>query len=104
MQKLLFFAKLIFLMILTGLAQAYELTILHLNDHHSHLSADTSMELKLAGKMTRVRSGGFPAVVQKFKALEAQNRNVIKLHAGDAITGDLYFTLFEGEADASLMN
>ena len=104
MKKLLFFTKLIFLIILTGYAQAYELTILHMNDHHSHLSADTSMDLKLAGKMTRVRSGGFPAVVQKFKTLESQNRNVIKLHAGDAITGDLYFTLFEGEADAALMN
>ena len=75
-----------------------------MNDHNSYLSADTSMDLKLAGKTTRVRSGGFPAVVQKFKTLESQNRNVIKLHAGDAITGDLYFTLFEGEADAALMN
>ena len=104
MKKLLFLTKFIFLMIWTSLACAYELTILHLNDHHSHLSADNSMDLKLAGKMTRVQSGGFPAVVQKFKALEARNRNVIKLHAGDAITGDLYFTLFEGEADAALMN
>ena len=67
MKKLLFLTKFIFLMIWTSLACAYELTILHLNDHHSHLSADTSMDLKLAGKMTRVQSGGFPAVVQKFK-------------------------------------
>ena len=28
----------------------------------------------------------------------------MKLHAGDAITGDLYYTLFKGAADAALMN
>lgn len=30
--------------------------------------------------------------------------NVLKLHAGDAITGTLYFTSFGGKADAELMN
>jgi 5'-nucleotidase len=29
---------------------------------------------------------------------------VLKLHAGDALTGDLYFTQSEGQADAALMN
>ena len=36
--------------------------------------------------------------------LEADNKNVIKLHAGDAISGSLFFTIFKGEADAALMN
>lgn len=31
-------------------------------------------------------------------------KNAIKIHSGDAITGDLYFTLKEGEAEADLMN
>jgi len=81
-----------------------DLTILHINDHHSHLQADGRMDLTLAGERTRVRSGGFPALVTKFKDLAAQNKNVLKLHAGDAITGDLYYTLFKGKADAALMN
>ena len=81
-----------------------DLTILHINDHHSHLQADGRMDLSLAGERTRVRSGGFPALVTKFKDLAAQNKNVLKLHAGDAITGNLYYTLFKGKADAALMN
>lgn len=83
---------------------AADLTILHINDHHSHLRADRGADLVLGGEKTRVRSGGFPALAAKFKALEAKNANVVKLHAGDAITGDLYYTLFKGEADAALMN
>jgi 5'-nucleotidase len=30
--------------------------------------------------------------------------NALKVHAGDAVTGTLYYSLFEGEADAQLMN
>jgi len=87
-----------------GLSHAGDLTILHINDHHSHLKADSRMSLKLAGKSTRVRSDGMPAVVAKMKELEASKSNVLKLHAGDAVSGSLFFTLFKGEADAALMN
>ena len=87
-----------------GSAYAGDLTILHINDHHSHLKPDGRMSLKLDGKSTRVRSGGMPAVVAKMKELQGLNQNVIKLHAGDAVSGSLFFTLFKGEADAALMN
>ena len=30
--------------------------------------------------------------------------NLLKLHAGDAVTGTLYYTFFKGEADAKMMN
>ena len=85
-------------------AHAGDLTILHINDHHSHLKPDGRMGLKLDGKSTRVRSGGMPAVVAKMKELQSTNQNVIKLHGGDAVSGSLFFTLFKGEADAALMN
>ena len=62
------------------------------------------MSLKLDGKSTRMSSGGMPAVVAKMKELQGLNQNVIKLHAGDAVSGSLFFTLFKGEADAALMN
>jgi 5'-nucleotidase len=62
------------------------------------------MSLNIGGENTRVRSGGFPAVVSMFNLLSEGKNNVLKLHAGDAITGDLYYTLFKGEADAALMN
>ena len=85
-------------------AQAGELKILHINDAHSHLKPDSRMGLKLTGESTRVKSGGMPAVVAKFKQLQAAGGNVLKLHAGDAVSGSLFFTLFKGEADAAFMN
>ena len=103
--RLLSFLKciIIFLSALSSV-NAGELTILHINDHHSHLRADSRMSLNIGGENTRVRSGGFPAVVSMFNLLSEGKKNVLKLHAGDAITGDLYYTLFKGEADAALMN
>ena len=80
--------------LMNGIAQANELTILHINDHHSHLRADGRMSLNIGGDNTRVRSGGFPAIVSTFDKLSAGKNNVLKLHAGDAVSGSLFFTLF----------
>jgi len=80
-----------------------ELNIAHINDHHSQLDAFGGFTLSIDGVPTRVELGGFPRVSAAFKAMEGR-RNLLKLHAGDAITGTLYHTLFRGEADAALMN
>jgi len=85
-------------------AWAADLTILHINDHHAHLEADDGMDLVLAGERTRVAGGGFPMLAEQFRILSADRPNVLKLHAGDAMMGSLFFTLFKGEADAALMN
>jgi len=82
---------------------ALTLNILHINDHHSHLEED-SVTLEIAGRETTFSSGGFPRVVAEIKEREAALDNVLKLHAGDAISGTLYFTSFKGEADAAMMN
>ena len=92
------------LLLIPNLVLAEKLTILHINDHHSHLEANSRMSLDLDGETTRTKSGGFPAVVTKIKELRSENPNSLTLHAGDATNGTLYFTLFEGEADAALMN
>ena len=42
-------------------AVAFELKIVHINDHHSHLTANR-LDLKLDGKRTRVSAGGMAAV------------------------------------------
>lgn len=87
-----------------GLGVPFDLTILHINDHHSHLESDSG-DLELPGGETRVQFGGFPSVVAKLDELAAgASGEVVKVHAGDAITGTLFFSLFEGEADAALMN
>ncbi len=80
------------------------MTLLHINDHHSHLESDTGANIDFDGTSTRVEIGGFPRVATMLNRLEAENRNVVKIHAGDAITGTLFYTLFRGEADAEMMN
>jgi len=89
-------------------SEPMHLTVLHINDHHSHLDAQTvTLQLTTgAGKREAITTelGGFPRVTAAFKELETQSEHVIKIHSGDAITGDLYYNLTEGRADADLMN
>ena len=81
----------------------FEINIIHINDHHSHLE-DEKMDLMLAGKKTKVTVGGIGRVTTKIKELRTQEKNPLVLHAGDAVTGTLYYTLFNGVADAEEMN
>lgn len=81
------------------------INLLHINDHHSHLQPDAgSLNLGTSGGSFNVPLGGFPRITAKIAELESQIDNVVKIHAGDAMTGTLYYTLFKGEADANLMN
>ncbi|RYX91034.1 MAG: bifunctional metallophosphatase/5'-nucleotidase [Comamonadaceae bacterium] len=91
--------------------QPLDLTILHIDDHHSSLDskAKTLQLVTVAGGTpTAVVTdfGGFPRITAAIESLAQQSTNVLKLHAGDALTGTLYFNRAggEGEADAALMN
>lgn len=86
-----------------GKGQALTLNIAHVNDHHSHLDGFAA-DLTLDGLLTEVELGGFPRLTTLFAQAETEYENLLKLHAGDAITGTLYYTFYEGEADADLMN
>lgn len=80
-----------------------EINIAHINDHHSNLEPHANFEFAIDGVPTRVEAGGFPRLTALFKA-NSRLPNLIKVHAGDAMTGTLYHTLYTGEADAALMN
>ncbi len=80
-----------------------ELNIAHINDHHSQLDAFAGTELQLGGVATQVELGGFARQTAMFKSL-AGTKNLLKIHAGDALTGTLYYTFFKGAADAQMMN
>lgn len=80
-----------------------ELNVAHINDHHSQLDAFAATELTLDGVPTQVELGGFARQTAMFKSV-AGTRNLLKVHAGDAITGSLYYTFFKGKADAEMMN
>lgn len=92
------------------------ITLLHMNDHHSHLEAEQLnlpvADLNLSARTAddapvdsvSVSYGGFPMLVSLFDSLSGQSINPVKIHAGDAMTGTLYNSLFKGEADAAMMN
>lgn len=79
------------------------LTLAHINDHHSNLDPIADQEITVDGVKTRVELGGMSRMAQAFSAYAGRD-DVLKLHAGDAITGTSYFTFFKGEADAKMMN
>ena len=85
-----------------------EVNLVHINDSHSHLDEEsTKLMLETsAGKREEIQvsNGGFARVAALINTLASSEKNPIKIHSGDAITGDLYFTLKEGEAEADLMN
>jgi 5'-nucleotidase/UDP-sugar diphosphatase len=87
-----------------GGTEPFSLRILHINDHHSRVAPDSGQVLLLDGEPTQVSFGGFPQLATAFGELAQGADHVLRLHAGDAMTGDLYYTLFAGEADADLMN
>jgi 5'-nucleotidase len=96
---------------MAGTSDPLDMTILHINDHHSHLSAD-NFELDVSryglsaadASTVKVSYGGYPRLVSLFNQRVAANRNVVKIHAGDAITGSMYYSVFDGEADAEMMD
>lgn len=66
-------------------------TIAHVNDHHSQQAPFADTTRSLDGTPTRVELGGFARVTSAFQRYTNQG-DVIKLHAGDAITGALYYS------------
>ncbi|MBP7519242.1 MAG: 5'-nucleotidase C-terminal domain-containing protein [Leptothrix sp. (in: Bacteria)] len=82
---------------------AIELNIAHINDHHSQLEPFSGVALTIDGVSTQVELGGFARLTSLFNA-QAGTKNLLKLHAGDAVTGTLYYTFFKGEIDAKMMN
>lgn len=79
------------------------LNIAHINDHHSQLDAFAATELTLDGVATQVELGGFARQTALFKSV-AGTQNLLKIHAGDAATGTLYYTFYKGKVDAQMMN
>ena len=83
---------------------AITLKLAHINDHHSQLQPFANQELTLNGVATQVELGGFARLTTLFKQAQAQSPELLKIHAGDAITGSLYYTFYKGQADAQMMN
>jgi len=86
---------------------AIELAIAHVNDHHSHLEPLSNFEIQIDGTATQVELGGFARTARLFKSLDSDPKiapYLLKLHAGDAVTGTPYYSFFKGAPDAAMMN
>jgi 5'-nucleotidase/UDP-sugar diphosphatase len=102
----------------TVLAQSpSSVTFLHMNDHHSHveeLSFDLVDPLLIPADLSvesgniRMFYGGFPRAVSLMNQMEEEaltaGNDVLKVHAGDALTGTVFYSFFGPAMDAAVMN
>ncbi len=70
---------------------AITLKLAHINDHHSQLQPFANQEIRLNGVATQADVGGFARLTTLFKQAQAESPELLKIHAGDAITGSLYY-------------
>ena len=82
---------------------SFQMTILHVNDTHSHLEGSEA-SLALNGEKTYTEIAGFSRLTSKVKDVRAETPNVMVLHAGDAVQGTLYFTKYKGRAEVDFNN
>lgn len=103
-----FLATLLLLLLLTacsGVSQPspFSLTLVHLNDTHSHLEP-LAVTLTMNGEETTVRLGGFARLKTAVDQMRADAPDLLLLHGGDAVQGTLYFTLFNGTVEFDFLN
>ncbi len=82
---------------------SFTLDVAHINDTHSHLEP-VELTLMLDNAPTRVEAGGFPRLESAIEAIRMKEKNVLFLHAGDAVQGTLYFTKYGGKADMDFLD
>ncbi len=86
-----------------GISSAFEMTLAHLNDTHSHLEP-VSVTLTLDGVKTTVEVGGFARLKTVIDKMRAADSSLLLLHAGDAVQGTFYFTQYGGNVEFDLLN
>lgn len=90
---------LILMAVMTGIvAGAQNLTILHLNDTHSHIDPQRSGDYKGRGGVIEQA-----AYIDSVRCADGK-RNVLLLHAGDFGQGTSYFTELGGNIEIDVMN
>jgi 2',3'-cyclic-nucleotide 2'-phosphodiesterase (5'-nucleotidase family) len=79
-------------------AQGTEITILHVNDTHSHLDATGPKDVNLESTL-----GGISKAAAVIGMVRAAEPNVLLLHAGDFCVGDLFYNMYFGVPELQLM-
>lgn len=75
------------------------ITIVHVNDTHSHLDAFGPKDCHLDGTI-----GGIAKAAYIFGSIRAAEDNVVLLHAGDAFVGDPFFNTYIGVPELKIMS
>lgn len=86
-----------------GSNQTLALSIIHVNDAHSHLDPKEA-DFDLSDKKIFFDMGGYAQLSTKIKELRSSSPNSLLLHAGDAIQGSLYGVKYEGTSAIAYMN
>lgn len=82
----------------TAGAEPKQVTLLHVNDTHSHLAPYGPKDLRLNGTV-----GGLSKAASVIAAEKAQNPSTIFVHGGDFMHGDLFFNEYLGVAELQLL-
>ncbi|MBN1295416.1 bifunctional metallophosphatase/5'-nucleotidase [bacterium] len=88
---------------LVGCAGSLQMTVVHMNDTHSHIDSG-SMTLDIDDVRVRVPAGGLARASTRIDDVRDMDENVIFLHAGDAVQGTLYFTRYHGKPEIAWLN
>lgn len=81
----------------------FTLTIMHMNDTHSHLES-TSTSLKVGDVQTYAELGGFTKIASEIKKIRKEKPDSVLLHAGDAVQGTYYFTKYNGQPEYEILS
>ncbi|HTS00230.1 MAG TPA: 5'-nucleotidase C-terminal domain-containing protein [Bacteroidota bacterium] len=73
-------------------------TIVHVNDTHSHLDAFGPKDFHMNGTI-----GGIAKAAAVIGSIRASEQNVVLLHGGDAFVGDFFFNMYYGVPELQLM-
>ena len=74
---------------------AFNLTILHTNDLHSHDQSFSERGKKL---------GGMARLAHLIRSYRAQNPQAVTIDAGDIFQGTPFFTIYKGEVEVEMLN
>ena len=79
-------------------AAPQQVTLLHVNDTHSHLDAWGPKDARLDGTL-----GGLPKAAAIVAAERAVDPGVLFVHSGDVMNGDLFFNEYLGVPELTLL-
>lgn len=89
--------------IMSGCTAPLMMTVVHINDSHSHLDP-VPLSIRIDSEKIRLASGGAARLSTRIQDIRSEVDNVAFLHAGDAVQGTLYFTKYHGEPEIEWLN